>query len=403
VSPAYRVAMVAACPFPSPRGTPVRVQRMSEALARAGHDIHVVTYHLGSGEPGNGLRVHRTPSLPTYRKESPGPSLQKLLLVDPLLAVRLARVVREHPVDLIHAHHYEGLIVACTVARWSGHPVIYDAHTLLESELGHYLPTVLQGLASKVGRWLDTLLPRRADHVISVSTSLRDKLLTLGSARPESITVIGNGVERSHFQSAPARQRGGLPAKLIFTGNLAPYQGIELLLRAFARIRARNESVHLEIVTESPFDPYEPLARELGVWGAMDVIPGGFKDLPVRLAQADIALNPRTSCDGVPLKLLNYMSAAMPIVSFAGSAHYLENDRSGRLVPDGDLDAFADAVLDLIDHPELARRLGQNAQQHSDAYFSWPNAVQRVETVYQEVLEKRRKLVPAARALQATM
>ena len=41
-----RIAIVAACPFPLPRGTPVRILRMAEALADRGHEVHVVTYHL---------------------------------------------------------------------------------------------------------------------------------------------------------------------------------------------------------------------------------------------------------------------------------------------------------------------------------------------------------------------
>jgi glycosyltransferase involved in cell wall biosynthesis len=134
------------------------------------------------------------------------------------------------------------------------------------------------------------------------------------------------------------------------------------------------------------------------------VVRGGYADLPTRLGEADIALNPRTQCHGIPLKLLNYMSAAMPIVSFAGSAHYLEDARTGRVVPDGDIEAFAEAALELIAHPDRARQLGQNARRHSDEHFSWPHAAQRIEAVYQQVLdERRRSPIPAVRAAQATV
>jgi glycosyltransferase involved in cell wall biosynthesis len=376
---------------------------MSEALAAAGHEIHVVTYHLRGAGTSTGLIVHRTANLLSYRKESPGPAVQKLGLVDPLLVARLARVVREHRVDLIHAHHYEGLLVARAVARWSGHPVIYDAHTLLESELAHYLPRVLHGAARRVGRLLDTWLPRKADHIISVSAAIRSRLLELGAAHPDRITVVGNGVEQAHFQIAPPKHERSRPATLIFAGNLAPYQGIELLLEAFAKIRARDPGVRLQIVTESRFDSYEAMARELGVRDAIDLVHGGFAILPARLAGADVALNPRTYCDGIPLKLLNYMSAALPIVSFAGSAHYLEHDRTGRLVPDGDTTAFAAAVLDLLDHPTLASRLGQNARRHSDEYFSWPHAAGLVESVYHKVLDRRHRPSTETRTTHATV
>jgi glycosyltransferase involved in cell wall biosynthesis len=403
MSAKYRVAMVAACPFPCPRGTPVRIQRMSETLSGMGHEVHVITYHLGGQTAGTSLRVHRTPNLWTYRKETPGPAFQKFVVVDPLLVLQLSRVLRRHPVDLIHAHHYEGLLAAAVVARWSGHPVIYDAHTLLESELGHYMPASCRGVAVRIGRWLDTRVPRRADYVISVSGSIRDRLVALGAARADRITVVGNGVEQLRFRAAAGQHPPGTPATLIFAGNLAPYQGIELLLEAFGKIRRRHGSVRLQIVTEDRFEPYEELAKDLHVRAAIDVIKEGFEALPARLADADIALNPRIRCDGIPLKLLNYMSAALPIVSFAGSAHCLEQDHTARLVPDGDTSGFAAAVLDLLENPQVARRLGQNARRHSDEHFSWPLAARKIEAVYQKVLEERRSGVTFTGQRQPTV
>ena len=60
----FHIAMVAACPFPYARGTPIRILRMAEALAQIGHEVHVVTYHLGAGPASAALRIHRTPSWP---------------------------------------------------------------------------------------------------------------------------------------------------------------------------------------------------------------------------------------------------------------------------------------------------------------------------------------------------
>ncbi len=158
----YAVAIVAACPLPWPRGTPLRIARTAEALAKRGNEVHVVTYHLGAGELAAPVHVCRTAALPTFRKTSPGPSLQKLVLADPLLATKLYKLVRRRQIDVIHGHHYEGLLIGSAVAKLTNHPVVYDAHTLLEDELGHYplgLPTRLK---VSLGRRLDRLLPKRA-------------------------------------------------------------------------------------------------------------------------------------------------------------------------------------------------------------------------------------------------
>ena len=64
MSDRLRIAMLAACPFPWPRGTPIRIHRMTEALARHGHEVHVVTYHLGKELSASPYEVHRIRDVP---------------------------------------------------------------------------------------------------------------------------------------------------------------------------------------------------------------------------------------------------------------------------------------------------------------------------------------------------
>ena len=92
--------MVAACPFPYARGTPIRILRMAEALAQIGHEIHVVTYHLGAGAASAALHIHRTAELASYRHFGPGPTFGKLCVLDPLLVVEAAGVLRRFPIDV---------------------------------------------------------------------------------------------------------------------------------------------------------------------------------------------------------------------------------------------------------------------------------------------------------------
>src|SRR5690606_37801041 len=109
----YKIVMLAARPFPYPRGTPIRIYRMADALPRRGHVVHVIAYHLHLAEPPAqppAFQLHRIPVVATYQKCSPGPSLQKLLVLDPLLAIKTARLMREHAFDVIHAHHFEGML-----------------------------------------------------------------------------------------------------------------------------------------------------------------------------------------------------------------------------------------------------------------------------------------------------
>src|ERR1700756_2392618 len=191
----FKIAMVAACPFPYPRGTPIRIFRMAEALSRRGHEVHVVTYHLGDEVKEGLFRIHRIPDVKTYQKYSPGPTYQKLLVLDSLLAIKLFRFLRTHEIDLIHAHHYEGLLVSSCVKKWTKHPLVYDAHTLLESELPFYELGLPKRIKKGIAQRLDRQLPKWADHTITVTDRIRTKLIQDAGVSPEDITVVTNGVE----------------------------------------------------------------------------------------------------------------------------------------------------------------------------------------------------------------
>ena len=382
MSDRLRIAMVAACPFPWPRGTPIRIHRIAEAVAKRGHEVHVATYHLGEDPGDPPFRVHRIRDVPGYRRTDPGPTVRKLLHLNPLLAGLLRRLHGELRFDLVHAHHYEGLLIAARALP--GIPIVYDAHTLLSGELPSYRIGLPRRLVRSVAPHLDRHLPRRADRTIAVSEAIRDTLVSLGASKPDRLHVIPNGVEWESFALEPGGATEG-PA-VIFTGNLAPYQGVDLLLEAFAKLHARRRDVRLMIVTDSSFAPYEPLAERLGVRNAIELHQATFPQQPALMAAASVAVNPRPQCDGIPQKLLNYMAAAMPIATFEGSAGPVRHEVTGLRVPDNDTTAMAQAMDRLLADRGLARKLGQSAREQARREFSWGQVAERVEAVYREAL-----------------
>jgi glycosyltransferase involved in cell wall biosynthesis len=379
--------MVAACPFPWPRGTPIRIERLAEAVARRGHTVHVVTYHLGGALADPPYMVHRIRDVPTYRRTAPGPTIRKLLQLDPMLTRLLRRLHQEIGFDLVHAHHYEGLLVASRALQ--GTPIVYDAHTLLAGELPTYPLGLPRWLLRAIASYLDRQLPRRANRIIAVSERIREAVLATGASTPERLHLIPNGVE---WRDPPA-EGGSAPDRrlVIFTGNLAPYQGVDLLLRAFATLRSRRGEVRLMIVTDSSFAPYEKLARQLGVRAAVDLRRATFPQQSALLAGAAVAVNPRVRCDGIPQKLLNYMAAGMPIATFEGSAGPVRHEVTGLRVPDGDTVALGEAMERLLTDQALAQRLGGSARAQARRDFSWAQIAARVEEVYREAIAEARE------------
>ena len=388
MKPEYRIGIVAACPFPLARGTPVRILRMAEALAARGHEVHVITYHLGTGEVAHTVRVHRIRDLWYYRKLSPGPSYRKIALVDPLLVLLLRRLLRELPFDVIHAHHYEGALVGALARRGIRVPMIYDAHTLLMSELPFYRLGLPVHLKRAAGLWMDKRIPRLADHTVCVTETIREKLIGEAGMDPERLSVISNGVEFEHFDPAlQPSSTGGRPPTLVFTGNLAEYQGIDLMLKAFRLVRQNVAGVRLLVASDSPFDPYESLSKDLGIRGDIDFVRSPkFQDLPALLVAGDIALNPRVDCDGIPVKLLNYMAAGRAVVSFASSAPGVIHGRTGWLAESGDVQAFAQGVVTLLQNRDLARDLGNAARAYVAENCRWPIVAERCEALYRKLI-----------------
>jgi glycosyltransferase involved in cell wall biosynthesis len=379
-----RIAMVAACPFPWPRGTPIRIHRMAEALGRRGHDVHVVTYHLADPTPTPSMTVHRIAGPRWYSRTAPGPSLTKLALLDPMLTFKLRGLLRAMPFDVIHAHHYEGLLAAILARARRLPPIVFDSHTLLESELPHYGHGFESALRARVGRVLDRRLPLRAQHVVAVSDDMRTNYEAAGLSA-SGITVISNGVEVEHFRANC--QDLGSGRLLTFAGNLARYQRIDLLLEAFAELRRQDERIRLRLLTSDDFGPFAPLCERLGIGGGVEVRNVDYETLPGELARATVLANPRIECSGMPQKLLNYMASGTPVVSFAGSAKLLQDEHSGLVVRDGDVRAFAAAVLRLMLDPDLRRRLGSRAQDLVAREYGWDQVAQRVERVYARVTE----------------
>jgi len=287
---------------------------------------------------------------------------------------------------VIHAHHLEGLLVALPSRLRHGVPIVYDAHTMLSSELPSYGPGFSKRVVSTVGRWFDGVLPNAADHVASVTTDIRDRLTARHGLSPDQISVVTNGVETGCFRFTGVLPRADGLTRLIYTGTLAPYQDVNLLLEAFAVARRSRANLRLCMAVSSPFDPYEALARKLGIREAIEIIPDNFEELPRQLAESAIAVLPRMHCAGIPQKLLNYMAAGKGIVCSAGSAKLLEHERTGLIVPNGDVGAFAAAIVRLAADSAYSDALGSAARDYVERNYSWDQAAERLERVYARVV-----------------
>ena len=386
-TPRRRIAVVAACPFPSLRGSQVLVREIAEGLAQAGHAVHVVTYptaqHL---VPVERIAIHRARKLAGLWTARPF-GWQKLVL-DVLLCWTLLQVVRRQRIDIVHAHNVEAPLLAFAVRWLTGVPVVYHAHNALADELPRYFRgAAARRLAACLGGGLDRVLARGADAVIALSDRLGAYLAVRGAAG--RVSVIPPAAPRLAALDRDGAAAGPL---MMYGGNLDPYQDLDCLLEGFHRLRAVEPRARLVLVTHRAAHPRTAsraaaLCEQPGV--AVEQV-NSFGAASRALARADVLVCPRGSWSGFPIKVLNYMALGRPVVHARASAHAIEDGVDGLLFDDGDASALARAALRLMRDPALAAQLGRQARATARERFNAIRLLNNIVQVYEHIIEGRR-------------
>jgi len=389
---APRVAVVAACPFPTLQGSQLLIRRLAQGLQSRGHHVVVVAYAEGLEGALTGIPMRRIRPIRGCRALGSGPRAVKLVL-DVALFATLVRVVREERIDIIHAHNYEAALVGLAASRLTGVPLIYHSHNALAEEL----PTYFRGrlarrLARGLGALVDREVPRRADHCIAICGELVGFLRARGVG---AVDVVAPGGAPEEFPARTAQEltdiRGrfgiGSGPVLLYTGNLDGYQNLELLLASIGRVRAAAPEALLVLATHAaPRALPRMLRRERP--GVRLVTADDFATVRDLLQIADVALCPRREWSGFPMKLLNYMAAGKAVVVSAGSAKAVRHRVNGLVVADGSARGYAEAIVQLLRAPALRMALGRAARRTVEDEYGWDRVIDQVEDIYAAVLAR---------------
>ncbi len=312
--------MIAPCPFPSHQGTQVFIRHLANALAHAGHAVHLVTY--AESEPlGAGLdpRVawHRAPTPPVGLRS--GPSFSRIA-ADAALLAYTQQLLTARAVDLLHVHNVEGLAVGVVASRLTGLPLVYHAHTRLDAELPMYARSTLgRGVARSLGALFESTLPRTAKAVICFDSEQAARFKRSGvSASRLHVIPLGLSMDELLPPARGPRQRA---PRLVYAGNPDAYQNLDLLRAAFALLRQQHPTATLRLLSNHPRETFGRLAEEPGV---EHLGYASARDLSTRLAECSVGVIARTLPVGAPVKALTYLSAGLPVVACAaGSAALL--------------------------------------------------------------------------------
>ncbi|AMV73152.1 YqgM-like family glycosyltransferase [Desulfuromonas sp. DDH964] len=385
-----RILMLAPTPYFSDRGCHVRIYEEARVLRRLGHEVRIVTYHLGRNL--DDIPTERIPAVPWYRKLSAGPSWHKPYL-DILLLFKAWQVARRFRPDLLHAHLHEGAFVAALLKPVLRLPIVFDCQGSLTGELVDHRFVRKGSLLYRVFYLLEAWICRRADAIVTSATPTAE-LLKADFAVPEArITAVVDGVDAGDFHHHPGqhdlkRELGLPPAKqvVVFLGAMNEYQGIDLLLDVIKTLSARRQDCHF-LLMGYPERAYRERAATLGIAGLVTFTGKIPYDQAARyLSLGQIAISPKLSRTEANGKLFNYMACGLPAVVFDTRINREILGDAGLYAEFGDAEALTNGLAALLDDPERGRNLGRVAWQKALAEHSWANRATLLEHVYHRLL-----------------
>jgi glycosyltransferase involved in cell wall biosynthesis len=365
----------------------VRVRAEAQSLVRAGHRVTVVAPR-GPNQPRResicGVDVRRF-RVPTARGGSaPGFLLEYLVATISLHAEAARALLRRATV--LHIHNPPDVLFAAgAIFRLAGRKVIFDHHDLfpetIEVKFG-------PGIAARVAALAERLTFAVATHVIVTNTSYAEVAQRRGGKAADEVTIVRNAPP-AEWTRLPVRVPDGRldKVRLAYLGTVASQDGVDGLVPVLAKLRGKLD-VELTIIGDG--DVRSALVRDFAERGLADQVSWtGWVDaerVPELLANADICVDPAPATDvnqrSTMIKIAEYLALGKPIVAY----RLLETTRTAAdaacLVTPGDVDAFADAIIQLARDPELRRSMANAARCRAEQ-LTWEHSEQALLSAYQ--------------------
>lgn len=395
---------------PATGGAEMQAQRLAGLLARRGHAIEVRTARWPNTPreetPHERLRVRRC-----FWDIPFGPLYKCTVFAQTALSTWRAR---KH-FDIVHSQQASwGALGALLARRLGGPPVVVRVAS------SGPLNDLLRMRARRGGKRMIACIAR-ADAIIALCRVARDEIAGL-DIPPKKIHIIPNGIDLERYPLLP-HPGPDQPPTILYVGRLEPIKGVDVLLRAFARVREAMPTARLVLAGDGRLrGDLERQARALGLplgrgegnseaGGGEKGLAGGVEFLglcadprPLYAAANVLVLPSRT--EGMSNVLLEAMASGRACVTTAvgGNPDLLDPDdlrtkadentregvfmaENGVLVPPENPEALAEAMLMVLRNPDTARRLGESARKWVAAHCSLDTVADRYERLYESLTE----------------
>jgi phosphatidyl-myo-inositol alpha-mannosyltransferase len=289
------------------------------------------------------------------------------IVLSPGAIPRIKRALREERFDVLHLHEPMTPAICTATLAWAQCPVVATFHA--SGELGWL----------KGGKLVWGFLMDRIDHRIAVSEAARE---SASRYFPADYELIPNGV-----LIPPDADAGKREHRIVFIGRHDPRKGMPVLLRAWPEIHRRT-GARLRIVGADPLMVRLALSRVTKKGAATEGIDAlGFlsqEDLTEELLSAKALVAPSLGGESFGMVLTRAFACATPVVASDITGYRdVMTDETGLLVPPGDPDALANALVALLEDEPGRRLLGEAARRLAQERYSWDDIARRLAAIYE--------------------
>lgn len=256
-------------------------------------------------------------------------------------------------------------------------------------------PKLYRLLFGAIETYYEEVFRSRGSGLTVISTALADRAIRLG-VPPDRILHLPGGAFPKLFQARSkeaCRNHVGLPLSdpILGFSSLDSHFDLEIVMQSVAIVAAKYPSVKL-MVTGKAGKSVSRLAQRHNI--QQNLFLTGFlpiEELPWYLGCADLFVLPFPekihNVGRWPNKIGDYMSLGRPTVSNpVGDIRTLFENNDVGFLPDWDPEDFAKKIIYLLDHPDIAHQLGENARKVAKTQYDWAIIVRSLEGFYYEVL-----------------
>jgi glycosyltransferase involved in cell wall biosynthesis len=384
-----------------------RVWLECQALTAAGYGVSVIC-PMGPGDAAfedlDGVRIHRYPPPPQAEDAS---GYVREFAYCWFQTARLAfREYRQAGFGVIQACNPPDTYFAlAALFRPLGVRFVFDHHDLCPevytARFGRAGGLLHRGLLL-----LERLTFRLADRVISTNDSYREVAIGRGRRTPEEVTVVRSGpdLERLRRRAPEPVLKAGKPFLCAYLGVMGPQDGVDTVLEAAFVIvheMGRRDCHFVMMGFGDCFEELRAQARRDGLDGWVTFTGRADDETLTRyLSTADIGLSPdpKNAFNDVSTmnKTVEYMAFGLPVVAFDLKETRVSAGDAAAYAPDGDVAAYAKAIVSLLDDPARREAMGAAGRERVVDSLAWEHQAPKYVAVYRELLDGARlQLVPS--------